>query len=145
MIPSLTKQLIKDLREMFEAREDEYKDTIVKEIYRKVPKGDYPKILVEEIDNYELISRSTIEGEQTTRLVYQFKILSRGMQDRDEYESTKFLANLVQEFISTNYKMQRTGGETSPRPYINDDTVMELNLRFSCVYDKPTDKIYVNI
>ena len=140
---SLTEQIKNGLIDFFSNRDDEYKDTIIKEVYKSLPKGTYPKITIEEINNNEQINRSTAEGERTTLLTYQIMCYSRDMNEYDYIDSVKFMANLVNEYISENYKMQRLGNLVV-QPYITDKTIMTCTLRYSCVYDKDTNLIYVN-
>lgn len=140
---SLIDDLVNGLQEFFSAREDSYKNTIVKEIYKPLPKGTYPKITIQEIDNTEEISRSTAEGERTTGLAYQIMCYSRDTEEYDYIDSVRFMADLVNQYISQNYKMQRL---TTPviQPYLTDKTVMTYTTRYSCVFDKETNLIYVN-
>ena len=140
---SLIDDLVNGLQEFFSTREDSYKNTIVKEIYKPLPKGTYPKITIKEIDNSEEISRSTSQGERTTELAYQIMCYSRDTEEYDYIDSVRFMANLVNEYISENYKMQRL---TTPviQPYLTDKTIMTYTIRYSCVYDKETNLIYVN-
>ena len=140
---SLIDDLVNGLQEFFSAREDSYKNTIVKEIYKPLPKGTYPKITIQEIDNTEEISRSTAEGERTTGLAYQIMCYSRDTEEYDYIDSVRFMADLVNQYISGNYKMQRL---TTPviQPYLTDKTVMTYTIRYSCVFDKETNLIYVN-
>ena len=140
---SLINDLVNGLQEFFSTRTDSYKDTIVKEIYKPLPKGTYPKITIQEIDNSEEISRTTANGEQTTNLTYQIICYSRDTEEYDYIDSVRFMANLVNEYISENYKMQRL---TTPviQPYLTDKTIMTYTIRYSCVYDKETSLIYIN-
>ena len=140
---SLINDLVNGLQTFFSTRTDSYKDTIVKEIYKPLPKGTYPKITIQEIDNNEIITRSTAEGERTTGLAYQIICYSRDTEEYDYIDSVRFMASLVDEYISSNYKMQRL---TTPviQPYLTDKTIMTYTLRYSCVYDKETSLIYVN-
>lgn len=140
---SLTDQLIEQLQELFSNREDSYNKTIVKEIYKSLPKGTYPKITIQEIDNSEEIGRTTAEGEQTTALSYQIICYSRDTEEYDYIDSVKFMAGLVNDFIDGNYKMQRLGSPVL-QPYISDKTIMTYTMRYSCVYDKETNLIYIN-
>lgn len=140
---SLIDDLVNGLQEFFSTREDSYKGTIVKEIYKPLPKGTYPKITIQEIDNTEEISRSTAQGERTTGLAYQIICYSRDTEEYDYIDSVRFMADLVNQYISENYKMQRL---TTPviQPYLTDKTVMTYTIRYSCVFDKETNLIYVN-
>ena len=140
---SLTDNIEDGLKLVFSSREDSYKDTIVKEIYKPLPKGTYPKVTIQEIDNSEVISRSTSEGEKTTSLGYQIVCYSRDTAEYDYVDSVKFMADLVDNYISQNYKMQRIGSPVTV-PYITDKTVMTCTLRYSCVYDRETNLIYIN-
>lgn len=131
------------LQNYFSERTDSYKDTLIKEIYKPLPKGTYPKITIQEIENDEIISRSTSEGEKTTGLGYQIICYSRDMEEHDYIDSVRFMLELVDDCISSNYKMQRMGS-TIIQPYITDKTIMTGIIRYSCVYDKETNLIYVN-
>lgn len=111
------KQIIDKLQAYFSSREDEYKDTIVKEIYKPLPQGQYPKVIVSEIDNSEMISRSTLQGERTTNLGYQITCYSRDMEQFDKIDSVRFMASLVDNVMSGYYKMQRLGSPRSTTVY----------------------------
>ena len=140
---TLINQLTEGLQEFFSAREDSYKNTLVKEIYQPLPKGTYPKITIQEIDNSEEINRSTAEGEKTTALAYQIMCYSRDTEEYNYVDSVRFMADLVNQYISENYKMQRLGSPVL-QPYISDKTIMTYTQRYSCVYDKETNLIYIN-
>ena len=140
---SLTEQLITQLREVFSAREDTYKNTIIKEAYKDLPKGTYPKIIIEEIDNSEVFSRSTNQGERTTALSYQIVVYSRDTEEYDYVDSVKFMMDIIDDFIAQNYAMRRLGSRAI-KPYITDDTIMTCTQRYSCVYDKDMQLIYKN-
>lgn len=140
---SLTEQLVSQLQEEFSNREDSYNKNIVKEIYKTLPKGTYPKTTIQEIDNSEEIDRSTAAGERTTALTYQIVQYSRDTEEFDYVDSVKFMASITDDFLSQNYKMQRLGSPVI-QPYILDKTVMTYTQRYSCVYDKETNLIYVN-
>lgn len=131
------------LNTFFGARTDSYKDTIIKEIYKPLPKGTYPKITIQEIDNSEVVSRTTAEGERTTGLGYQIVCYSRDTAEYDYISSVRFMLDLVHECISENFKMQRIGS-TVIQPYITDKTIMTGTVRYTCVYDKETNLIYIN-
>lgn len=140
---TLIEQLVDQLQEYFSNRNDSYKDTFVKEIYKPLPKGTYPKITIQEIDNSEVTSRSTSEGEKTSTLAYQIICYSRDTEEYDYIDSVRFMGMLVDDFLSANYKMQRLGSPVL-QPYISDKTIMTYTLRYSCVYDKETNLIYIN-
>ena len=59
---TLLPQIIEGLQGEFENRIDSYKDTLVKEKYKPLPKGKYPRIIVEETTNEEVEGRSTAAG-----------------------------------------------------------------------------------
>lgn len=139
---SLTNQLIEEFRELFQNREDEYNKVIVKEIYKDFPKGYYPKITIEEIDNDEIVERTTTEGERTTLLSYQITCYSRDMDQYDKVDSAKFLAQTIDDYIAEHYQMKRLTNANNLKPYIYDQTVMTVTLRYSCIYDRETDLIY---
>ena len=140
---SLMNQIVTGLREVFEVMDNNYSKTIIKEIYKSLPKGTYPKITVEEIDNSEITNRSTREGEQTTLLSYQITCYSRDMEEYDYIDSVKFMADTVNTYMNNNYKVQRLGNYVVI-PYISDNTIMTCTLRYSCVYDKENNLIYKN-
>lgn len=140
---TLINQLEKQLKEYFASRTDSYKNTTIKQAYKSLPKAKYPMITIEEIDNSEVTSRTTAKGEQTTLLGYQIVCYSRDTEEYDYVDSAKFMAELVNDFIMTNYKMQRLGSPI-PIPYITDNTVMTCVQRYNCVYDKETNLIYKN-
>lgn len=138
---SLTNQIVDGLQEAFSSRNDEYKDTIVKEAYKDLPKGQYPKIIIEEINNSEVFSRSTSAGERTTNLAYQITVYSRDMETYDYIDSVKFMMDIVDEYIADNIAMRRLG-DLAIKPYITDKTIMTCSQRYSCVYDKDMQLIY---
>ncbi len=140
---TLIKQIEAGLNEVFSSRIDSYKDTVVKEIYKPLPKGTYPKITIQEINNSEVLSRSTAEGERTTDLTYQFVCYSRDTEEYDYIDSVRFMLSIIEDYIRGNYKMQRMG-DVVIQPYITDKTIMTGTVRYSCVYDKETNLIYVN-
>lgn len=138
---SLTTQIVDDLQTVFSNRNDEYNNTIVKEAYKDLPKGQYPKIIVEEINNSEVFSRSTSAGERTTNLAYQITVFSRDMEQYDYVDSVKFMMDIVNEYITNNIAMRRLG-DMATKPYITDKTIMTCSQRYSCVYDKDMQLIY---
>lgn len=140
---TLINQLEEKLQELFSNREDSYKNMLVKEAYKKLPKTRYPMITIEEIDNSEVESRSTAEGEQTTLLSYQIVDYTRDTEEHEYVEAAKFIANIINDYIMSNYKMIRLGAPVV-QPYIQDSTVMTCTQRYSCVYDKETNLIYKN-
>ena len=140
---TLINQLLGEIQELFSNRTDSYKNTIVKEAYKTLPKTKYPMVTIQEIDNSEVESRTTAEGERTTLLSYQIVCYSRDTNEYEYVESAKFMANIVNNFIMSNYKMRRLGSPI-PQPYISDNTVMTSTQRYSCVYDNETNLIYKN-
>lgn len=140
---TLINQLIDDFKTLFENREDTYKNTIIKEAYKSLPKNKYPMITIQEIDNSEVTSRTTANGEQTTLLTYQIVCYSRDTEEYEYVESARFMGELIKDFIDQNYKMIRAGSPTLI-PYIQDNTIMTYTQRFSCVYDKETNLLYKN-
>lgn len=140
-IVSLTKQIVDGLQEEISSREDSYKDTIVKEAYKDFPKGQYPKIIVEEINNSSVFSRETSQGERTTALSYQIMVFSRDTEEYDYVDSVKFMMDIVNNYINENFAMRRMG-DMAIKPYIKDNTVMTCTQRYSCVYDRDMQLIY---
>lgn len=140
---TLIDQLEEQFKEYFRQRNDSYRDTLIKQAYKELPKTKYPMITIEEIDNSEVESRTTAKGEQTTLLTYQIVCYSRDTDEYDYVDSAKFMGNLVNDYIMENYKMRRLGSPV-PQPYIQDRTVMTCIQRYSCVYDKETNLIYKN-
>lgn len=138
---SLTDQIVEEIQEVFNSREDEYNTTIVKEAYKDLPKGQYPKIIIQEINNSEMYSRSTAQGERTTNLSYQITTYSRDMEQYDYVDSAKKMMDIVDEYIAGNMAMRRMG-DRAVKPYITDKTIMTCSQRYSCVYDKDTQLIY---
>jgi hypothetical protein len=141
---TLLPQLIEQLQEVFNSRIDSYKDTLIKEKYKPLPKGKYPRIIIEETENEEVENRSTAAGERTVALTYTFTCYSRDMEENDYVDSVKFLANEIEKFIADNYKPMTRLGDPVNIPFISDRTVMTRVLRFSCVYDYETNLIYKN-
>ena len=140
---TLIKDLEEGLKEEFSNRTDSYANTLIKEIYKSLPKGTYPRITIQEIDNSEEINRTTAEGEKTTALTYQIVCYSRDTEEYDYIDSVRFMGSIVDDFIAQNYKMQRLGSPVL-QPYITDKTIMTYTMRYSCVYDKETNLIYIN-
>lgn len=138
---SLTKKIVEELQEIFSQREDSYNKTIIKEAYKELPKGQYPKIIVEEINNSEVFSRSTSQGERTTNLSYQITAYSRDMEEYDYVDSVRFMMDIVNEYIAGKIAMRRLG-DMAVKPYITDKTIMTCSQRYSCVYDKDMQLIY---
>lgn len=140
---SLTDQIVEGIREEFGRLNNSYADIIVKEAYKKLPKGTYPKIIVEEIRNSEVFSRSTSQGERTTALGYQITTYSRDTEEYEYVDSVKYMMDVVDEYISKNITMRRVGDRVI-KPYITDNTIMTCTQRYECVYDKDMDLIYKN-
>ena len=138
---SLTNQIVEGLQETFEAREDSYKDVIVKEAYKELPKGKYPKVIVEEINNSEVYSRSTAYGERTTNLSYQITAYARDTNEDNYVDAARFIMDIVNEYITGNIAMRRLGNMVV-KPYITDKTIMTCTQTYSCVYDEDTKLIY---
>lgn len=143
---SLLDEIKEDLSEYFAQREDSYKDTVVKKMYESLPKGQYPRITIEEITNTSVLSRETSNGERTTALTYQFNCYSRDTEEYNYVDSVKFMATLIDDFIKTSKKFCRMTRimSSGAQPYTIDSTVMTYNLRYSCVYDEETNLIYTN-
>lgn len=141
---TLINQLATEIQELFNNRDDEFKDVLVKPKYKKMPKGKYPKVIIEEIQNSEIESRSTTEGERSTALGYQITVYSRDMQEYDAIDSVREILNIIDEFLQPpNYNLQRIGSPAIV-PYISDSTIMTGAIRYTCVYDKDTNLIYRN-
>lgn len=139
---TLIKQLVEEIQELFASREDEYKDVLVKEKYKELPKGKYPKVIIEEIQNSEVESRSTTQGERTIALGYQITVYSRDMNEYDAIDSVRFMLGIIDDYLQPpDYNMQRIGS-TAVIPYISDSTIMTGINRYTCVYDKDTNLIY---
>ena len=141
---TLINQLEEDIQEVFSQRNDEFKDVLIKQKYKELPKGKYPKVIIEEIQNSEIVSRSTTQGERSTTLGYQITAYSRDMQEYDAIDSVREILNIIDDYLQIpNYNMQRIG---SPAiiPYISDSTIMTGAIRYNCVYDKETNLIYRN-
>lgn len=142
MIVSLTPQIIADLQQAFNNQEGFLKDTIVKEKYKELPEIKYPYVIVEEILNSEVFSRSTTQGERTTALGYQVTAYCRDTEDYDAIDSLKLMLDVIYDCLKLpKYNMQRIG-TPAIIPYISDSTVMTGALRYNCVYDYDTNLIY---
>lgn len=142
MIVSLTPQIVSDLQEAFNNQEGFLKDVTVKEKYKELPKVKYPYVIVEEILNSEVTSRSTTQGERTTALGYQATAYCRATEDYDAIDSLKLMLNVISDCLKLPaYNMQRVG-TPAIIPFINDNTVMTGALRYNCVYDYDTNLIY---
>ena len=141
---SLLEQLVEDIQAVFNSREDVFKDVLVKPIYEEVPKGEYPKVVIEEIQNEEVETRSTTQGERSTALGYQFTAFSRDLDDYSARQSVTEILNIIDEYLQPpNYNVQRVGSQAT-MPYISDATLMTGAIRYTCVYDKETNLIYRN-
>lgn len=141
---TLINQLEEDIQTLFSQRSDEFKNIVVKQKYKELPKGKYPKVIIEEIRNNEVTSRSTTLGERTTALGYQFMVFSRDMQEYDAIDSVRAIINIIDDYLQIpNYNMQRIG-TPAIIPYIQDSTIMTGTTRYNCVYDKETNLIYRN-
>lgn len=141
---TLINQLEEDLQELFTNREDEFKNVVVKQQYKELAKGKYPKVIIEEIQNSEVESRTTTQGERTTLLGYQITAFSRDMQNYDAIDSVRVMLNIIDDYLQIpNYNMQRIGS-VAIMPYISDNTIMTGAIRYNCVYDKDTNLIYRN-
>lgn len=140
---TLVNQLEDELKTLFLQREDSYKNMIVKEAYKDLPESNYPMTTIEEIDNSEVENRTTAEGEQTTLLSYQIVNYNRDTEEHEYVEGAKFVANIINNYIMSHYKMRRLGSPIV-QPYLQDNTVMTCIQRYSCVYDKETNLIYKN-
>lgn len=141
---TLINQLETELQELFASRDDEFNKVVVKEQFKELPKGKYPKVTIEEIQNSEVTSRTTTQGERTTMLGYQIDVFSRDMQDYIAIDSVRKMLGIIDDYLQIpRYNMQRIG---SPAilPYISDSTIMMGTLRYTCVYDKDTNLIYRN-
>lgn len=141
---TLVNQLEQDLQNLFSERTDSYKDTIVKEKYKKLPKGHYPKVIIEEIRNNEISDRSTTQGERSTGLGYQITAYCRDTVEHEAIDAVRFVLDIIQAYLKPpTYNMQRVGDRVI-LPYISDDTVKTGTLRYTCVYDYETNLIYKN-
>lgn len=141
---TLINQLVDDLQTLFSNRQDSYKDVIVKEKYKKLPKGYYPKVIVEEIRNSEISDRSTTEGERSTGLGYQITAYCRDTVEHEAIDAVRFILDIIQNYLKPPaYNMQRVGDRVI-LPYISDDTVKTGHLRYTCTYDYETNLIYKN-
>lgn len=140
---TLINQLVEEIQNEFDKREDSYKNTKVKEIYKPLPKlkNKYLKVVIQEISNSEIRSRSTIQGEMTTQLGYQITTYSRDTEEYDAVDSVKFMMDIVNDYLQSKYLMRRLGDRVIV-PYITDNTIMTCTQRYTCVYDKETNLIY---
>lgn len=140
---SLLDQLKNDLTKCFSEREDSYKNTIVKKIYEPLPKGYYPKVIIEEMTNNSVMNRETSIGERTTALGYQFTVYTRDTEEYNYVDSANFMIQIIDDYIKEHYKMSRIS-VSGVQPYITDNTVMTNISRYTCVYDEETNLIYIN-
>ena len=142
MIVSLIPQLITDLQAAYDNQEGFLNETTVKEKYKELPKIKYPMVIVEEILNNEIPSRSTTQGERSTALGYQFTVYTRATQELDAIDSVKRMLDVIYDALQPpKYNMQRIG-TPAIIPYISDSTIMTGALRYNCVYDHETKLIY---
>lgn len=139
---TLINQLEEELQELFSNREDSYKKTIVKQKYKALPKGYYPKVIIEEIENSEVSSRTTTEGEKTTNLAYQITVYCRDTEEHEAIDAVRFILDLIDNYLKPpTYNIKRVG-DVAIMPFISDDTIKMGALRYSCVYDYETNLIY---
>ena len=142
---TLINQLEEELQDVFNSREDEFKDVLVKQEYKILPKDKYPKIVIEEIQNDEVVSRSTTEGERTTALGYQFTVYCRDMQEYDAVDGVRKILDIIDEFLQPPMYVMQRFGSPAIMPYAYDTVTTMLGvIRYNCVYDKETGLIYKN-
>lgn len=140
---SLLKQLEDELTIYFGSMENDYKNTIVKRANKSLPKGKYPRVIISELSNNSVRNRETSQGERTTLLGYQFSVYTRDMEEYEACDSADYMIALIDDYIQQNYKMSRISVQ-GVQPYIVDSTVMTNSSRYTCVYDKETNLIYVD-
>lgn len=141
---TLINQLCEDLQEMFKNQESEYNKVLVKEQYKTFPKGYFPKVIIQEIQNSEVVRRSTTKGERTTQLGYQITVYARDNEEFDNIDNVRNIISLIENYLKPpKYNMQRVG-TSAYYPYMSDPTIMTGVLRYNCVYDYETNLIYKN-
>lgn len=141
---TLIPQLKADIKQAFENLNNSFKNTTVKDAYEELPKEQYPLVVIHEINNAEIASRSTTQGERTTDLGYQFDVLTRATEEYTAKQGANYMLDIIQETLTPpNYMMLR-GARTPIIPDIRDNTIMTGNARYNCVYDYETNLIYKN-
>lgn len=140
---SLLDQLKNDITELFSRRADSYNATIVKKAYEPIPKGQYPRVVIQEITNNSVMNRETSNGERTTLLGYQFTCYSRDTEEYNYVDSVMYMISIIDDLIKSKYKMSRIS-VSGVQPYMMDNTVMTNVSRYTCVYDEETKLIYIN-
>lgn len=141
---TLIPQLKEDLQNLFSEREDSLNQTTVKDSYEELPKGKYPLIVIEEIQNEEIVSGSTTQGERRTALGYNIKALSRATEEYTAKQAAKAMLDIVVDYLKPPaYNLSR-GAQTPILPDIRDNTIMYGTQTYTCVYDHETNLIYKN-
>lgn len=142
VIKTLIYNIEKDLKEHF-SKLDNFKNITIKEIYKELPKINYPMITIQEFDNSENIGYSSNLGEEFSNIGYQINFLSRNlptMQASDALREMMFETNKV---LGEEYKMIR-GVPTPVLPLPSDNTVFQASIRYTCVFDLEQNRIYKN-
>lgn len=142
VIKTLINNIERDLKEHF-SKLDNFKNITVKEIYKELPKINYPMITIQEFENSETVQYSSNLGEEFSTLGYQINFLSRNlptMQASDALREMMFETNKV---LGEEYKMVR-GVPTPVTPLPSDNTVFQSSIRYTCVFDLNQNRIYKN-
>lgn len=139
---TLINQLEEELQKLFNSRNDEYSETIVKQKYKTIPEGYFPRVIIEEIQNREIESRSTSLGERTTALGYQINCYSRDMKNYEAVESVRQMLEIIDNYLQPPRYMLHRIGDPAIYPFISDITIMTGAVRYNCVYDYDTNLIY---
>lgn len=131
-----------ELKERF-LQEDlkELKSVLIKEIYEENPKIKYPAITIQEFENEEDTRYSTNLGEEFSSMGYQINFLARNISSMQANEVVRTMSKITNEILGEKYKMVR--GAISPiTPLPSDSTVLQLSVRYTCIYDIKRNIIY---
>lgn len=149
-VKTLVYNIKKDLKEHFSKEilydNKEIKDfmgVLVKEVYEDNPKIEYPMITIEEFDNSANEQYTSNLGEEFSNLGYQINLLSRNLPSMQAPEAVRVMQEEVDKVLGVEYKMVR-GTPTPVMPLPSDNTVKQLSIRYTCVFDLKENRIYRN-
>lgn len=142
VIKTLIYNIEKDLKEHFEEIEN-FKNITVKEIYKELPKINYPMITIQEFDNSEAARYTSNIGEEFSALGYQINFLSRNLPTMQASEAVREMMFETNKVLGEKYRMVR-GVPTPVMPLPSDNTVFQSSIRYTCVFDLEQNRIYKN-
>lgn len=142
VIKTLIYNIEKDLKEHF-SKLDNFKNITVKEIYKELPKINYPMITIQEFDNSENVGYSSNLGEEFSNMGYQINFLSRNLPTMQASDALREMMSETNKVLGEEYKMIR-GVPTPVLPLPSDNTVFQASIRYTCVFDLEQNRIYKN-